>query len=408
MTQSTGCRAGRAARWSLVSIAALVAALIAPRGAEAFGRLLAIDPQRPDTVYVGTHRGVFKSTDAGATWTARNAGMPEQPALSIMALAMDPKTPTTLYVGTTQHGVFKSVDGGMRWTSSSSGLTSRGSPGLLPAVTALAIDPRDPATVYAGAGMGMSGTPSQVEAHGRVFKSTDGGATWRLSSAGVADMHIMALVVDPHAPGTVLATTSKGTLFRSTDGAATWHPSGAGVADERIGPVVPDPRQPGTLYAGTTRGVYKSVDGGATWRPINAGIADVAVMFLAVHGGPPTTMYAGAIRPPSPSGQPRPDEACPSYGLFRSADGGATWQRVGALDFATAALTLAPRSAATLYAVASDGVSTGVAQSVDGGAKWLRKDAGLGDAGRGPWTDCGGASRTNRPVPSSARRTSTR
>ena len=101
--------------------------------------VLAIDPQKPSTLYAGTDHGVFKSTDGGAAWSAVNTGLP---STGVDALAIDPATPSTLYAGG-GGGVFKSTDGGAAWSAINTGLTT-------PWVGALAIDPVTPSTLYAG------------------------------------------------------------------------------------------------------------------------------------------------------------------------------------------------------------------------------------------------------------------
>ena len=80
---------------------------------------------------------MFKSTNGGGNWI--NTGLTDT---SVYALAIDPKTPATLYAGT-DGGVFKSTDGGMNWSAVNTGLTATG-------VHALAIDPQTPTTLYAG------------------------------------------------------------------------------------------------------------------------------------------------------------------------------------------------------------------------------------------------------------------
>ncbi len=96
------------------------------------------------------------STDGGTSWSAVNSG------LGVSALAIDPGNPATPYAGTVGGGVFKSTNGG--WSAVNSGLTAT-------VVFALAIDPSSPATLYAGT-LGAG-----------VFKSTDGGATWQPTGA---------------------------------------------------------------------------------------------------------------------------------------------------------------------------------------------------------------------------------
>jgi hypothetical protein len=110
---------------------------------------LAIDPITPRTIYAGTSgTGVFKSTDAGATWSAANTGLPSN--TSVSALAIDPTMPRTLYAGTAAYsgpavgngGVYKSTDGASSWNAFNTGLTNAN-------VGGLAIDPLEPRRVYA-------------------------------------------------------------------------------------------------------------------------------------------------------------------------------------------------------------------------------------------------------------------
>jgi pimeloyl-ACP methyl ester carboxylesterase len=116
---------------------------------------LAIDPITsnitPRTLYAGTPlEGVFKSTDAGATWSAANVGLPDA---GVYALATDPGTPQTLYAGTLR-GVFKSTDGGSTWNALNTGLNTP--------VVALAMDPVEPRRVYAGSYVGGAFAIEQV------------------------------------------------------------------------------------------------------------------------------------------------------------------------------------------------------------------------------------------------------
>ena len=84
---------------------------------------LAVDPENPKTVYAGTFRGVFKSTDGCRSWRAANAGLGKDPW--VVALAVNPKEPATVYAGTVRDGVFKSMDGGGNWGAANAGLGDR-------------------------------------------------------------------------------------------------------------------------------------------------------------------------------------------------------------------------------------------------------------------------------------------
>jgi hypothetical protein len=106
---------------------------------------LAIEPSSPSTIYAGTNGGgLFKSTTSGASWTAANTGI-LSPRI-IHAIAIDPTNPSTVYTGKASVGlVFKSTDAGQTWSDISDGL-----PVFPTFLSALAIDPVTPARIYAG------------------------------------------------------------------------------------------------------------------------------------------------------------------------------------------------------------------------------------------------------------------
>ena len=104
----------------------------------------------------------------------------------IYALAIDPTNPSTLYAGTWGGGVFKSTNGGGNWRAVNTGLTSTN-------VRALAINPTTPSTLYAGAS--ISG----------VFKSTNGGGNWSAVNTGLSNNYVSALAIDPTTPSTLYA-----------------------------------------------------------------------------------------------------------------------------------------------------------------------------------------------------------
>lgn len=155
----------------------------------------------------------------------------------VLTLAIDPETTSTLYAGTTW-GVYKSTDGGVTWAMSSEGLTGR--------ISALAIDSQTPTTLYAGS------------LYNGVFKSTDGGENWVECNTGLNSLSIKALVVDPQTPTTIYAGTfSNWGTHKSTDGGASWT-----VTDIVVGMdpnfrntfvtcLVINPQNPSILYLGT-------------------------------------------------------------------------------------------------------------------------------------------------------------
>ncbi len=310
---------------------------------------LAIDPQQPTTLFVGTKdHGIYKSTDSGGSWQAMNTGLTSQ---SVHTLAIDPRTPTTIYAGLgavskDTGGIFKSTDGGRNWRATNGGLESL--IGRIPSILALAIDPQTPTTVYAGI-------------WGGVVKSTDAGGSWQAVNAGLdatslnpslnptdlflrfnmSERFVHALTIDPRTPTTLyavawfgLSTVAQG-VFKSTDGGSSWRAASTGLSGLSPGALAIDPQTPTTLYARTQEsGVFKSTDGG-TWRAINAGLEDLRVTALAIDPQIPTTLYAGTW-----------------HGVFRSTDGGGSWgsTNVGLRDLSVAGLAIDPQTPTTLYA----------------------------------------------------------
>ncbi|HEV7518614.1 MAG TPA: hypothetical protein VGR07_20150 [Thermoanaerobaculia bacterium] len=166
---------------------------------------LAIAPSSPATIYAATGTlGMRKSVDRGTTWTSINRGLD---GVTVLGLAVDPKTPSIVYA-TAQSAVYKTTDGGDSWTNVSAGLPV--APGKqIVFFNSVAVDPGDPRIVYTVAAIYTTRfDPPRL----RVFKSTDGAATWSIASDGLPRVtNSSALVVDPRHPGTVyLGTYGRG------------------------------------------------------------------------------------------------------------------------------------------------------------------------------------------------------
>jgi hypothetical protein len=167
-------------------------------------------------------------------------------------------------------------------------------------ISALAIDPITPSTLYAGTH--RSG----------VYKSTDAGSNWTRTGFIVVEPLVRVLVIDPLTPSTLYAGTSNDGVFKSTDGGDSWTAMNNGLPTyttnmstytESIYPLVIDPLTPSTLYAGTdAAGVYKSMDGGDSWTAMNNGLPTYttdgityteSIYTLAIDPLTPSTLYAG-------------------------------------------------------------------------------------------------------------------
>ncbi|MCA0382385.1 MAG: hypothetical protein LCH58_09505 [Bacteroidetes bacterium] len=252
------------------------------------GRVTAIDAvhSNPDIIYIGAASGgVWKTTNGGASWTPI---FDDQPTQNIGAIAIQQSNPNVIWVGTGEgnprnsvslgEGMYKSIDGGKSWKLMGLQKTMN--------IHRILIDPTDPNTVYAGA----IGNPFAAHPERGVYKTTDGGDTWKLilhtnDSTGVADM-----VMDPSNPNKLLVcmwqhnrtpwsffSGGKGSGFYSTwDGGKNWKKLGKaeGLPDTtgRIGIAIA-PSDPDVIYAmveATKNGLYRSEDGGMKWTLVNS------------------------------------------------------------------------------------------------------------------------------------------
>jgi photosystem II stability/assembly factor-like uncharacterized protein len=231
---------------------------------------LALAPSNPDIVYVGTGEetegdGVYKSTDGGKTWT--NVGLRE--TRYIFSIIVDPRDPNTVLVGSfgdsvsgAARGVYRTTDGGKSWRQVLSTGDRAGIADMCPA-------PGDARTIYAATWAGRPlPNDKRPPAESQVFKSIDGGATWRqLSGAGLPDKSRGRIgVAASPARGRVYAIMNQG-FFRSDDGGEHWTRS---TADARVvgsgffGRTFADPRDADTVYVMQTS-TYRSTDGGKTF-----------------------------------------------------------------------------------------------------------------------------------------------
>ncbi len=327
-------------------------------------RATAVSPQHPATVFAGAFGwGVFKSTDAGNSWSNAQTGL-----VSTYIRALLPLSDSTLFAGAND-GVYKSSDGGATWTAV---LTTPHS------VRALAFD-NHTNNIYAGSfGSGL-------------YKTTNMGLTW--SAISVTDptgtdpprtlSHIESLAMfgrdSIYAGGSILdiPTGQGGSLFVSTDGGGSWfqvqYPSPA--IRSSVHTVAVSPTNPANaLIIGTaTKGVYLSTDAGTTWTNIDQvaspglSLPDVhinAVGFTATHYFAATDSTAGLY----------------AYSLANPAAGWSPGTGTPGPPVSPNSITIDPTNASIMYA-GTEGRA--VYKSTNAGASWQAANIGmLGTAGR--------------------------
>ena len=241
---------------------------------------LNIDPRRSGVLLAASYsKGIFKTNDAGMHW--------EQvwPDGRVQVLARDPIHPDTIYAGAHPQGMLRSVDGGNTWEQF--GLAK-------PGIYALAIDPVETSTLYAG----INALPPE----GGVYKTSNGGKTWKKSSSGVSNPLIRALAIHPEDRNNIFAGSVEGKnpvpapkLYRSTNAAGDW--TEFSQDHFQTFALLIDPLRPNIMYNGKVYfGVSRSVDGGVTWTSVNEGLSYSNVLELAFQPLNPDIVYAGTTK----------------------------------------------------------------------------------------------------------------
>jgi photosystem II stability/assembly factor-like uncharacterized protein len=343
-----------------------------------FVQALAIDPENPIIVYAGTSsQGVLKSNDSGSTWSPANNGLA---AVKIASLAINPKSTSILYAGAQGTGrrIYKSVDGAATWNASGPEIE----------VFALAINPDNPAIVYAAS---FSSTPDRtgiyktttagevwaeipgspmdggrygpkalaidskmpdilyVSNYFEAYKSTNGGVSWT-PFAPSSDIGFVVFCVNPQNSSIVYAGSAAWGVYRSTNGGTVWVPARSGLTGLSITGFALDPQNPATLYVASRSQLFKSVNGGFNWTKL--GWSRLSIGHLAVDPQNPNTIYLA------------------SGGLYKSTDGGSTWNRVfvdPASELGLVAIAIYPEDSRILYIGTFEGK---IYKSTDGGANW--------------------------------------
>jgi photosystem II stability/assembly factor-like uncharacterized protein len=253
-------------------------------------RAVAGVPSQPNVFYIGAvNGGVWKTVDAGRTW---HPIFDAQPTQSIGAIAVAPSDASVIYVASGEglrrpdlsvgNGIYRSSDAGLTW--SHGGLTDGQQ------IPELAVDPRDPNRVFAA----VLGHPYGPNEERGIYRSRDGGASWERVLYKDPDTGGSAVAIDPRNPDVVYAAMwqsrlgpwedrnefqgTNGGLYKSTDGGTSWRRLSGGLPDDltqiNFAIAASSPQrlyavaattEPGDYSSAAGLGVYRSDDGGEHW-----------------------------------------------------------------------------------------------------------------------------------------------
>ncbi len=259
----------------------------------------------------------------------------------VLAVSGVPKEPLHFYFGSVNGGVWETLDAGRTWRPIFDAQP-------IGSIGALAVAPSAPKTIYVGSG--EADMRSDISQGNGVYKTVDGGATWR--HIGLTDsQQIGRVLVHPENADIVYA-------------AALGHPYGQNAE----------------------RGLFRSIDGGKTWKKVLGKNDDTGAIDVAFEPGNPHVMYATLWQTRRTPWSIYPPSNGPGSGLYKSMDGGDTWHELkgnGLPDKpGRIGLAVAPTKPQRVYAII-DAEKGGLYRSDDGGANWIRTSDDARIWGRG-------------------------
>jgi len=346
---------------------------------------LAVDPENGSVIYAATPTdGVYKTTNAGATWSEANTGLT---ATWVNDIVVAPSTPSTLYAATTG-GMFTSTNSGGSWSAVNSGIS-----GLF--MASVAVDPTNASSVWAAnatfvyysdnAGASWSEDATDLPrltfpaplilTSSTVYVGVDGkgiyeepisGTSWTATGEmtdpdGLPTADFEALATDPADPSVLFVGTKDGGLFKTTDGANSWSIDNSGLLANGITALAGVPSDENLIYAATsTLGLFVSSDGGKTWTSAK-GTDGATFNTITVDPTTPSTVWAGGFD-----------------GIYKTTDNGEQWTAMTSAPSGADGIAVDPFDSATVYATV---LSRGVYETTNGGASWRAVNKGLTNVG---------------------------
>lgn len=288
-----------------------------------------INPHCPNKIFAGTSGAiVYMSTDYGETWQeVFNGG-----GGWIASFAFHPVDSNIVYmvVGNVMTGyeLYKSLTGGLSWNYV----------GEIPAshnVRTLLVKQDNPDILYAACGV--------------ILRSTDGGVNWYNSSSGIVNPQIFLIVNDPLDPNTFYVPNVFGACYKTENAGLYWTQCSSGIKAMFCDGIAFDPNDPNIIYVvGLAHGIFKTTDAGVTWTLYNNGLPldDLRFSAIAVDPVNPFIIYTSL--------SPGSEYFAPTAEIYRSFDGGETWEYTTDLTVAggnTGCCEIIVDSSSNVYAV---------------------------------------------------------
>jgi photosystem II stability/assembly factor-like uncharacterized protein len=309
---------------------------------------ISIDPHDSNRIYVSAWSvssqqigEIFHTRDGGRNWDT----LPAMHGKSIRALAMYKGNSSVLVAGALD-GVFRTIDGGDTWVR-----LSPASSADIKNVESVAVDPKDPNTVYAGTWH-------------LAWKTSDAGANWQHINKGmIDDSDVFSVIVDHDNPSIVFASACSGIYKSETAGNLFTKIQGIPFSARRTRVLKQDPTNEKIVYAGTTEGLWRTTDLGKVWKRVSN--PEVVVNDVLIDPRDSTRVLLATDR----------------SGVMVSTDGASNWttSNHGYAHRYVSAILADNKNASTLYVgVVNDREYGGLFYSHDAGQHWSQKAAGLG------------------------------
>ncbi len=374
-------------------------------------KTLAIDPAKPARLYFGTSTDLVKTENGGTNWTQtythRNGEAWQGTGLEttcVQDVVIDPDDSSTIYAGYWDMGFLKSIDGGVSFKRTSADVKV-GDEEYGANSFSIVVDPAAPSDIYATFGW-------WEENKGGVWKSSDRGESWVAARNGLPNATIWSIAMDTKSPKNariLYAASYNNGIYKTTNGGQNWIAvnNGLGERDDnfhnlQVRKIIVDPGNSSVLYAGIEAkeysigedsytiqgGIFKSVDAGKNWFRIDSKLPQLSVWDIVVDPGNSQTLYTAVSSVYDHSWNNHNGKSFYG-GVFKSSDGGATWQKMSNgfgsrenLNVAALAISSA-NNHQTLYAATTDAPyhdnssGRGIFKTIDGGAHWKPINQGL-------------------------------